>query len=439
MMPPRFEQRLLKVARGVTRAMGVYRIIIITLVFWKIVFAYLRQRSPAEGVPVAVIDHNFIQDIDALKRQAASAGINLIAFWYEPFYKLAEQYFPEHIRDGSYLTVEMQECARRYRRLLVLLLAVWRPWRSVSCLLMPSDSFFWIRELVVLLKEYGIPCVVIDKEGTISPHSMEFHSRQISERYPFISDYIIVWSERQKAFWMRTGVVEEKIFIAGQPRSDFFFDRDAWLPKKQLPCGDKHMVLFFTFETDAYAPVPGDHIWSELRNDLHSELIALAGRYPEICFVVKTHPQQADRFAVEREFAASALSNIKVLHGPEIARHLIVHADLVIGFQTTALIEAMLAEKRVIYTEWSKEVCANQHHLIPFQNAAGIDIVRSRQEFSVLVDGTLRQHAFAVADDTMDARKRFVDIFIPNADGNASRRVMLQVKKIIAARNGISG
>lgn len=413
-----------------------YLYYVVVSAYCKLEFCSRSKVTPSKLLPVFIVDHNFIQDINALEKQASIHGVKLTRLPYLIFYLLADVFFPENIRDKSYVTDQMAAPRSNYNKIVRVIFSLWRPEKKISCFLTPSDSFFWIREVIIILRERGIPCVVIDKEGTISPHSMEHHSRQIAECYPFISDYIIVWSERQKEFWQRTGVSEDKIQVAGQPRSDFFFDRSAWLPRAKLPCGDKPLVLFFTFETDAYAPTPGDHIWRDLRHDLHTSLISLAKNYPDISFVVKTHPQQADRMAVEDEFTTAGIGNIAVLHGPELARHLIVHADVVIGFQTTALIEAMLVGKRVIYTEWSSEVCANRRHLIPFHEAKGIDIVHSRLEFDAVMDSLLRQRAFSVSREELTARKPFVDIYIPNADGNVSCRVMRQVRRIIDNRSG---
>lgn len=432
------EQWLLKMARIVTSALGIYRPITVAIVALRIVYAYQRQRSTAIGAPVVIVDHNFVQDIEMLKVAGSESGINLISFSYLPLYKLAEGYFPTEIRDGSYMVPEMELCKDRYRKVLARLMQWWKPEKRISCLITPSDSFFWIRELILLMKERGIPTIVVDKEGTISPHSMEHHSRQVRSFYPFISDYIIVWSERQKLFWQKTGAAIDTIFVAGQPRSDFFFKRKFWLPVDKLPfaCGQA-LVLYFTFETDAYAPTPGNHIWSDLRNDIDAAMIALAEKHPNTIFVIKTHPQQQDRLAVENRFMAAGRYNIVVCHGAELSRHLIVRADVVVGFQTTALIEAMLAGKRVVYTEWSDAVYDNLHNLIPLHEAPGIDIACNRTDLEQLLDNVLTNKDFAVSAETMTVRKPFIDIFIPNADGNVSTRVMRQVYAII--KNHIKG
>ena len=62
---------------------------------------------------------------------------------------------------------------------------------------------------------------MIDKEGTISPYFFDYYANEIKSKYPLLSQKILVWSERQKLFWKKTGVEEHKIKVVGQPRSDF--------------------------------------------------------------------------------------------------------------------------------------------------------------------------------------------------------------------------
>jgi hypothetical protein len=393
--------------------------------------SYWLQRLSRPGIPVLIIDHNFVQDIDALRYAAAGRNINLISISFAHFYLLAELYFPVEIREESYFRAEMEPCKRAYRSLLEKLLSIWQPTKRMRCFITPSDSFFWIRELIDLLQGKGIPCLVVDKEGTISPHDMEHFSKRVAGLFPLISDFIIVWSQRQHEFWVRTGVDPGKISIAGQPRSDFFFHPERWLSRESLVGKTGRLFLVFTFETDAYAPIPGEHLWRELRSDIHQTIEAFARQYPDHLFVIKTHPQQRDRLLVAQEFARTGLKNILVLHGPEISRHLIVRSDVIIGFQTTALIEGMLAAKRVIYTEWSQGVRSNLQNLIPFHEAPGIDRARSRQEFEHILRETILNDNFEVNPRTMAIRKPFIDVFIPNADGKVSERVMERVVQII--------
>lgn len=394
-------------------------------------YSYWLQRRSRSGIPVLIIDHNFVQDIDALRYAAKDNGINLISISFAPIYLLAELYFPVDIREGSYFEEEMDSCKLDFRMLLEKMLRFWKISRRIHCFLAPSDSFFWIRELIVLLQEKGIPCIVVDKEGTISPYDMEHFSNKVPSLFPFISDLIIVWSQRQKEFWLRTGVNNEKIIIAGQPRSDFFFNPERWLSRESLVGKCNKLFLVFTFETDAYSPIAGQHLWRELRSDIHKTIEIFARQYPDYVFVIKTHPQQRDRMLVEHEFTQTGLKNILVMHGPEISRHLIVQSDLIIGFQTTALIEGMLAGKKVIYTEWSQFVRNNLQNLIPFHEASGIDRAQSLEEFKCILNNTIQNDDFNVDDRIMAIRQPFIDVFIPNADGKVSERIMNQVLHVI--------
>ena len=47
-------------------------------------------------------------------------------------------------------------------------------------------------------------------------------------------------------------------------------------------------------------------------------------------------------------------------------RDLILASDIVVGFQTTALYEAVAARKRTIYAAWGAEYQLHQSGLIPF-------------------------------------------------------------------------
>lgn len=412
--------------------LGLFELLIIFRSYIIITYFYWSQKMNKQGKPIVVIDHAFVQDIDALMFQARNFGINLIRIPFQPICRVAQLFFSPKIQDGSYYAESMAIPKKKYHIFLNKFLLQWNVQSKICCFLTPSDSFFWIRELITILKGLGIPCIVIDKEGTISPLSMDIHAKQISEFYPFISDAIIVWSERQHTFWKKTGVPEEKIFVEGQSRSDYFVNKKMWIERGKLPIKHKHYILFFTFEVDAYALSCKKNPWINLRRDAHNSLINFAMKHPEYGFVIKTHPQQVDKFEVQAEFEREKLNNIYVFHGADLSRHLIVHSDLVVGFQTTALTESMLAGKNVIYIQWSEDVFEFRDKLIPFHAAQGIHVASTLNEFENLMEAFFNNdRCFIVTDQIMFLRKPFINIFIPNADGGASYRILNRVMKII--------
>ena len=143
------------------------------------------------------------------------------------------------------------------------------------------------------------------------------------------------------------GVQEERALIVGQPRSDFFFHPERWPSKEALGLdASKPLVLAFTFAADAYVEMlpagslklkNGYKPWTQLRIQFHRQLLRFARENPEFEVVVKAHPQQWDLEQARKEVMAEQLPNVHFWSGAATASHLIVNAQVIVGFQTTAL------------------------------------------------------------------------------------------------------
>ena len=194
--------------------------------------------------------------------------------------------------------------------------------------------------------------MVVQKETTISQATMETFSREVGAAAPFISDFMTVCSERQREFWVRAGADAGVIEVTGQPRFDVYATANEESPSTP------RRVLFLTYALDAYVPGAGrgdgSLAWHSLREETEAALLEQV-RAGACELVVKCHPQQG-RAAEARRLAALAgpLWN----HGISIAaqdadtRDVIMAADVVVGFQTTALYEAVAARRNVIYAAW---------------------------------------------------------------------------------------
>ncbi len=77
--------------------------------------------------------------------------------------------------------------------------------RAFDVILLPSDTFFYVRSLPAAAHALGIPVVVMQKETTISMHTMEEHSQEMRVEAPFVADWMTVCSDRHREFWMRAG------------------------------------------------------------------------------------------------------------------------------------------------------------------------------------------------------------------------------------------
>lgn len=401
----------------------------------------LRKQDPVgKGLRVLVINHHFDQDIEALLN-GCGGHASFFVVKCMPFFNQALLYFQTDAeRDGIIPYPALPSKVKNaYRDLCRSLFKDLQEIFPFELVVMPSDSFWWIREFLEVVKENGVKRIVLDKEGTISPYYFEVHSKEIQEKFPFMSDYLLVWSDRQKRYWMKSGAPEKAIKIVGQPRSDFFFHPERWMSREDLGLGDyKKVVLFFTFDVNAYIHIfPAEEVkregysWLTLRNDLNSALRDFASRNPDVCVLVKVHPQQSDIEFMRRFVKESNLPNLKLAEGASLSSQLIVNADLIIGFQTTALIEAMLTEKPIFYAAWGATEQKLRKELIPFHETSGLERIASPAE---LIEKILAWRNGARVGGAVSQRKSFTDSYF-NADGKVCKRISAEFLEIAGGRH----
>jgi hypothetical protein len=151
--------------------------------------------------------------------------------------------------------------------------------------------------------------------------------------------------------------------------------------------------------------------------------------------LIKPHPQQnqlgeARRLGLQ---CGDLWGNSVQLLDPELdARLLILNSDIVIGFQTTALFEAMAADKRVLLTFWSEPAHRYADDLIPFHRACDtIECVTSPEE---LMQAVRKGNAQVTLSETRARRRKFYEEYVGPFDGYASCRAWQEIEKITAQR-----
>lgn len=309
---------------------------------------------------------------------------------------------------------------------------------KLDALLTPSDTFYYLRPLMEELRALGVPTIVQDKEGTIAPSDMmKEHARMLAERYPPMADHYIMWNDTVRDYWVGIGVAPEKLEVVGQPRSDFFFHEERWPAKSALGLTEgKKLVVAFTYDADVYLRTTEalpDRPWAQLRDDLHESVRQLARERPDVEVVVKAHPQAADLGELTAEFERHALPNVKFMAGASSASHLVVRADVVVGFQSTVMIEAMLLGRPVIYAGWGPYHDKVEAGLVPIHRSGGCLLPQSRAELDRQLRDAL-DGKLAPSPEMMRKRRAFTDRYFYEADGNACARILDAAARFVTSR-----
>jgi hypothetical protein len=317
---------------------------------------------------VLALDHFFDQDLRALERHPR---LDVRRVPYQRLRHRALRIMGKAVGSGlaGYNNPDLAAARGRYAAWLAREVRHLYLERAFDIIILPSDAFFYVRTLPAAAHRLGIPVVVVQKETTVSQATMETFTTEVAAEAPFVSDWMTVCSDRQREFWMRAGADPALIEVTGQPRFDLYAASSATLPSA------RRRVLFLTYALDAYVPGAGRgkglRTWEPLRSETEAALLELA-RADTCDVVVKCHPQQDRRAEAERlaRLAGAAWNHgISVAPADADTRDLIIDSDVVVGFQTTAMYEAVAARRSVIYAAWGAEYQRHRDGLIPFDTA----------------------------------------------------------------------
>jgi hypothetical protein len=371
------------------------------------------------------IDHYFEQDIEGLK--AAAGEHRCWAVDYEPFLALARDFFPEEVFTGieAYFKPEYAAAREAHRGAVEVELTRLHDIYRFDALLAPSDTFFWIRPLILAAQDAGIPFIVLQKEATIPPGWIEGPAQEWGQISPFIADHMLVSSEHHRDFWVNSGVRPDQITVTGQPRFDIYARRQR---EPRRSGGDGSTVLFLTYDSNAYLPVidrTGLEPWRRLRAETEAVLLELA-REGIATVQVKAHPQPAEDQTEHLEELGRE-PGVEILDPRGDVRHYILDADIVVGFQTTALLEALAAGRPSVYTWWTDEVARYEADLIPFHREKDALVVAESPS------GLRRAFEASIGAGTNREASELVTRYLGPIDGRAAERCWDEIERLVRA------
>lgn len=361
-------------------------------IFWKLlkliksdiqlIFHLFKMAKPnldKTKIKIICINHFFDGEIDALK-QNSSNKLSIEILKPQPFFTRAYIWYPDSVKNAQ-VTIDKwpEDINKKYHTYCTFLFYLINFFYKFEVLITPSDSFFWLRDFIKIANKNGVLTIVADKEGMISPGNYVTGPDRIKNYYPPVAEFFFVWSERQKKYWINSGVPKKNVFVIGSLRTDLITKKSQNLTRNS--------VIFFDFDFDAYlVDLDWSQIkwnkkknWNQLRKSCHEVIYKLAKAYPHINFYIKTHPQQVASFFYSN---FNKLNNVVVLTGS--AKDLPKYFSsslLVIGFQTTAILEAALSGVPVIYAAWGPLFNVTKDMLLPWHKGnLGISFAKSKNK-----------------------------------------------------------
>jgi hypothetical protein len=385
---------------------------------------------------VLILDHYFRQDIDALL--AANHRGHIIRT-LSPYYfaDAAIKWFPKSVWGPdfqAYHAPELANARAAYRaEAQQLIFDLYRVF-PFDVFVTPSDTFFYIRDVIDACRSMAIPFIVVQKETGVATGYLKTEAEATRRWFPFAGDWMTTSSHRSLDFWLAAGAKANQVSVVGQPRYDFYQTPSQWIPLATqgidvIP--GRRLLLFLSYNFDAYDEkrgVDAHRRWERLHRETESVLLELADS-GEWNVMVKPHPQQ-DKVTVQ-QIRARLAGHVGVSMVPSGAdtRQIIVASDMIVGFQTTGLAEAMAAGKCVVYTYWTDEVIQAGDALLPFHLMEdSIGVARSPDELRHLV----REGGSAVSQKILARRLEQAAPYLGELDGHASDRVWSVIEDVVS-------
>lgn len=389
-----------------------------------------RVASAEETRMLALSKSVFIEDTISIVKRIDNAVLFLLGRTHLHF--VAKAFFKKGTDDNNYHDMADERLVNRYREFLT---ALWRHLNAklgVKCALSGNFSYFEERELAYVLEAAGVPFVAVHKECLKTPGRIEeYEGLYRSNKGPFWGSRILVYNEIEKELIVRTSVAPaDRVAVVGMPRLDEMHRARTG----QVGAAAKKVLLISfhkdlnTLESEGANTPRLDAIWESV----HLAMYELAEKRPEVQVTIKTKGDKKDIAWIadlaKRYKLSLDLPNFRVVNGGEI-RDLLIEAKVVCGAHSTALLEALAANKPVIVTEYEELAdIANGRHLVDF----GSTVIRADSKASLMALLNAQLDAPPHSAELPEESRALLKLWLGNDDGHASERAAREITGLIA-------
>jgi hypothetical protein len=264
----------------------------------------------------------------------------------------------------------------------------------------------------------GIPSIE-NQHGVLSIFEGDFTNNPFSE---YIAEYgPIVRKELEKHHY----APRSKFVDIGSPRFDIYIAKNATQERK--PDGEFRVLHF----APAFAPGSWNDTYDVV--DYYNTIAAAVRGVPNIHLVLKLRPGPAGEKFFREVIKRSCIGVPHTIAQFEPLVDLLQNSDAVVSYHSTALLEALLSHRPVVYDAtmpiYSRLADVD---LAPHQEAGALVVARTQETLastllSLSLDSSLRRQLSARAEEFMRKNYQF-------HDGKSSERLAEEIRVLAKAR-----
>lgn len=381
--------------------------------------------SDGQHVVLALRRSVFTQDLKAMAK--FSGRIKYVVIERE-YLRQIFHYFLAHgeasqVVESNYHVSEIgRDGKEKYYRYLQRLIPVLQHKLGFAAVLAANIGYLEQQELARFCENSGIPFIILHKEGLAALGDLE-NRVNLNKTQRFIGTKLLLYNELMRQALLKlplAGLHAAQAEVVGVPRLDFHV-----AAKKNQQRSLKKLIVFFSFyPSDKFFKVllpaldeKGRAKVFKRTDEFHRWVIRFAFQNPDYRVVVKT------KFAghyleyvenIRREFSGTA-ANLNILNAGQ-SFDLMKDAEIVLGFNSTTLVEAMLLEKTIISPYFFDLMAGDSWNYFGKKSS----LINYARNYNELVDLVLSAEKRRLRNAFEKAE--FLNGMIYRADGRASER-----------------
>ncbi len=410
--------------------------------------------SPLNKITILALDSNrYRGDLDIL---SSHAGIRVLTLSQRPLGWLIKPFYNE-LNILRYVNAErnsddanshkkaynfMREFLRRFYKHV-----------SVDCVTTVNyrylEDFNWTKASDRL----GVPFIMLYREGLLASDIMYDKTFYRTKQYfgKFLGSHIIVHNDICKQMLVDSGYVSyKKISTIGALRMDIFLKLIRDNKNKERRTSKKTFIFFYfshdnpLFGREKKSLVDKSEYRTKIWNnrdkffiDLHNAIIELAVEHPEINFIIKPKKEMIENksWNFYENIVKGSRANIKNISNYKVDCNLnisknLVDSSSVCAFQSSVMVEAAIANKRVIvpmFYDFSSTPYFNDFFWKDDLDL--FDVATSKSEFKRLFRDVLNNPV--VSENIQRERVIFFDKWFNSTRGDSLDKYYNKIKSIV--------
>lgn len=381
----------------------------------------------------------FFRDIEEIFRH--DEAFELIAWPHYALPAMAETLLDQSLKHDTYVTKDPQieRSKARYRDFLR---RMWRHHQKISridAVISANFGYCFQRELAFALEACGTPFLVVQKENL---NAATEERRRVWEsiyrhgRGPFGGRKIFVYNEMERDLELSSGIAgPNTVEITGMPRLDRLH---RWRRQNAGTSGDSGTtkILFFSFARSDKIPFESGvgKNWGEFCAETHRAMIDFARENPQVEVVAKTKGitrQDEELLQLLGADDAPCPGNLHVVSGGD-AFSLIAESQVVVGFNTSGLLEALALGKPVIVPNFGEALDPVLRKFV-IDLGEAVEYANSPRQLKDMIS----QHAgrrLVTSERLGPHVEKILKYWVGNDDGEAGRRAYAAILREVTRK-----